>query len=145
MPVTFSFELDEAIHEAELVGSLIERLGWERLDASTYRYPPLGAERSGEAPEDWMNHVVPALMLFRSFVLSRRLTVRSYTLDANSSTGYRRDAEIGSPPLGAEYVRLYEPGRPPGAKRAHTNEERQTEEWAALRDWLDTANFPLGL
>ena len=145
MPVTFSFELEEAAHQAELVGSLIERLGWERLDASTYRYPRLRAAEHPATPEDWLNHVVPALMLFRSFVLSRRLTVRSYTLDADSSAGYRRDAEIGSPPLQAEHVRLFEPGRPPGAKHARADEDRQNEEWAVLKDWLDTTNFPPGL
>ncbi len=145
MPLLFSFELDGAAHEPEQIGSLIERLGWERVDARTYRYPRLSVEHGERPLEDWMNHVIPALMLFRSYVLTRRLTVRSYTLEVCSSSGYRRDAEIGSPPLKAEHIGLYEPSRWLHSKHAASDEERHSEEWLVLREWLDSANFPQGL
>ena len=145
MPITFSFEL-KAKPEQVQIGTLFERFGWERLGAETYRYPRLAAEREPAAQEDWFNHVVPALMLFRCYVLTHRLVVTNITLDAQTSTGYRRAAELGNPPLPAEEIRLYEPsvradsaGAPP-ADRSH-----EEQEWALLEDWLDAINFPLNL
>ena len=41
-----------------------ERLRWEHLGNTAYRYPVLGSQ---EPTEDWFNHVVPALMLLRAF------------------------------------------------------------------------------
>ena len=143
MPVMFSFELDAAAYESNQLGALIERLGWERLDGRTFRYPRL-AEQAAGAPEDWFNHVVPALMLFRSYVLTRQLPVKAFTLDAQSSTGYRREAEIGSPPLQAEYIRMYEPSIPPSEREA-SERTSSSEEWALLSDWLRGEAFPTGL
>lgn len=143
MPVTFSFEIDGAPYESNQIGSLIERLGWERLDAKTYRYPRLG-ERADSELEDWFNHVVPALMLFRSYVLTKRLAVKALTLDARSSTGYRRDLGVGSPPLQAEQVRLYEPS-PARSEDGRSEDGHSSEEWALLAEWLGGADFPSGL
>jgi len=143
MPVTFSFEIDAAPYVSNQIGSLIERLGWERLDAGTLRYPRMG-ERSGVELEDWFNHVVPALMLFRSYVLTKGLAVKSLTLDAQSSTGYRRESGIGSPPMQTEQVRLFEPS-PARTEGGVAADEHSSEEWALLAEWLRGADFPPGL
>lgn len=140
MPVTFSFEIEAAPSESNQVGLLMERFGWERLDAKTYRYPHM-AERLEREAEDWFNYVIPALMLFRSYVLSRRLQVKTFALDAQSSTGYRRDASFGSPPLQVEYLRLREPLSDNGEFEL----EHSSEEWNALVDWLRGVDFPAGL
>ena len=140
MPVTFNFEIDAAPYESNQVGLLIERFGWERLDAKTYRYPLMG-ERLEDEAEDWFNYVIPALMLFRSYVLSRRLPVKTFTLDAQSSTGYRRDASFGSSPLQVEYLRLREPPTESG----EFDLEHSSEEWNVLVDWLRGLDFPAGL
>ena len=143
MPGTFCFELDAAPYASNQIGSLIERLGWERLDARTYRYPRLSDRTAGEL-EDWFNHVVPALMLFRSYVLTKHLPVKALTLDVQSSAGYRREAGVGSPPLQAEHVRLYEPS-PPESEAGEAEGRGSSEEWALLADWLRGMEFPAGL
>lgn len=135
MPVTFSFELEGAGEEQAQLGSFFERFGWERLGSNTYRYPRLASESARAALDDWFNHVVPALMLFRCQVLRQRLVLREFTLDAASSTGYRRGVEVGSPPLRAENIRL----RQPKGEAAVDDEQ-----WAAMEDWLDAVDFPLG-
>jgi hypothetical protein len=136
MPITLSFEIEGSAEQQDPIGSLFERLGWERLQAGTYRYPQLIGEPGRATLEDWFNHVVPALMLFRCYVLRHRLTVKQFTLDAASSTGYRRGAELGSPPLRAEDFRLRQP-----VSETDFDEQR----WSALEDWLDAIDFPLGL
>lgn len=143
MPVTFCFELDAEPYASNQIGSLVERLGWERLDSRTYRYPRM-TDGSGGELEDWFNHVVPALMLFRSFVLTKRLPVKTFTLDVQSSTGYRREASLGSPPLRAEHVRLYEPS-PAHGEHGESESRSSSEEWALLADWLRGMEFPAGL
>lgn len=146
MPVIFSFELKEARPEQAQIGALFERFGWERLSEETYRYPRLAPEPVSPPLEDWLNHVVPALMLFRCYVLSHALTVNSMTLDAQSSTGYRRGIQLGNPPLHAEHVKLYDPADGPrrGAT-ARRDDEHEEQEWSMLADWLDAVSFPLGL
>jgi hypothetical protein len=143
MPVTFSFELDAAPYESNQIGAFIERLGWERLDTKTFRYPRMG-QRPGDELEDWFNHVVPALMFFRSYVLTRHLTVKALTLDARSSTGYRRESGSGSPPLQADQVRLFEPSERRSDERAAPN-SHSSEEWALLAEWLEGADTLAGL
>ena len=150
MPVTFTYELDElgagATAGQTQIGALFQRLGWERLGASSYRYPSLVAEHEAAAAEDWFNHVVPALMLFRCYVLTHRLIVKNITLDAQSSTGYRRAAGFGAPPCAAEDIKLSDPtsqsGRPGDPPRDGSHDE---QEWAMLEDWLDAIDFPFGL
>ncbi|HVA50235.1 MAG TPA: hypothetical protein VNH11_28025 [Pirellulales bacterium] len=67
---------------------------------NTFRYPALAVEHGQTTLEDWFNHVVPALMLFRCYVLTRRLVVKEFTLQANSSTGLsaRRRDRLSSAP-----------------------------------------------
>jgi hypothetical protein len=86
MPIMFSYNLVSATTDQQnRVQSLFQRFGWENVGGSCYRYPPL---RQRPAVEDWLNHVVPALMLFRAFVLKQDLQVNKYSLDAHSSTGH---------------------------------------------------------
>lgn len=92
MAVMFSYDLsnqDPADHNR--IQSLFERFNWERIGGSCYRYPKMAesvpASRETK-PEDWLNCVVPALMLFRAYVQKRDLELKKYSLDAHSSTGY---------------------------------------------------------
>jgi len=88
MPVLFSYNItgtDPAI--SNRIQSIFERLGWQNIGGSSYRYPPLGTNPA--IPEDWFNCVVPALMAFRSFILKHDATVsvQKFSLDVQSSTG----------------------------------------------------------
>jgi hypothetical protein len=63
MPVIFSFDIEGASSkERNRLQCMFERLGWGNLGGSSYRYPKLGTT---PYTEDWFNHVIPALMLFR--------------------------------------------------------------------------------
>lgn len=88
MPVMLSYNLTghQGINNTH-IQSMLERFGWENVGGSSYRYPPLD-DRSTPRPEDWFNHVVPALMLFRAYVLKQGLTVSHFSLDASVSTGF---------------------------------------------------------
>lgn len=146
MPVTFSYELDKPGPAQQQIDAFFERLGWERVGADSYRYPSLDAEDATATPEDWFNHIVPALMLFRCYVLSHRLIVKAITLDAHSSTGYRRERSIGAPPQAAEYIKLREPLSAAGRREGSPHDAAHDEqEWSMLADWLDAISFPFGL
>ena len=53
MPIVLTYEL-KAFNTAtrNRIQSLFERLGWENLGGSSYRYPQLGAN---QPTEDWFN------------------------------------------------------------------------------------------
>ena len=70
------------------------RLGWEHLGGSAYRYPKLGAEHP---VEDWFNHVIPALMLFRTLLRDNEIEVSKFTIDVQSSAGFSPHT-FGAPP-----------------------------------------------
>jgi hypothetical protein len=72
------------------------RLGWEHIGGSAWRYPTLGADHPSE---DWFNHVIPALMYFRSLVTHAGIRVSKFALDAHSEAGYRHNPvePIGRP------------------------------------------------
>jgi hypothetical protein len=141
MPVNFFFKLKDARPDQKQIGVLFERLGWERLDAASFRYPRLTDESGEVSLEDWFNHVVPALMLFRSYVVTHRLVVEKISLDAFTSTGYRREPEVGNPPLAADQVKLYQPN----IHAVPASESHDEQEWAMLEDWLDGIHFPFAL
>jgi hypothetical protein len=129
MPIVFTFDLaqyDDNDHARIL--SLFERLGWQRLGRTSYRYPKLGTH---QPVEDWFNHVVPALMLFRAYVTSKGNVITRFSLDANSSTGYDPNATpiFGSPPQTSAQVTLYQPSN------VQFGEQK-------LKDWLDGVTFP---
>lgn len=133
MPVVLTFDLSDV--EPQLrnrIQSFFERFGWQQLGGSAWRYPRLGAEL--EHPmEDWFNHVIPALMLFRTHVLNNAITVEKFTLDVQSSTGYTSEGlngePYGAPIAAAGDITLYPP------TQAGFGE-------ANLRQWLGQTNYP---
>lgn len=95
MPVMLSYNLDGATPpQHNHIQSMFERLGWQNVGGSCYRFPALSVPM--DQPEDWFNSVVPALMLFRAYVLHNGLNVSKFSLDAQSSTGHDAGAGVGS-------------------------------------------------
>lgn len=131
MPVVFTFDVEAAdTAERNRVQSLFERLGWENIGGSAYRYPRLGTD--DQPVEDWFNHVIPALMLFRSYILSSRRKLPRYTLDVQSSSGHNRSRKFGSPPRAAKSKRKFQLYTPTNKAFGEKN----------LRDWLDGVPYP---
>jgi hypothetical protein len=132
MPVTVTFDIERPTPlELNRLRSMFLRFGWEHLGNTAYRYPKL---HETDAVEDWFNHVVPALMLLRSFAVSLLADGRSlkkFSLDVQSSTGYNPLTGVGTPPLSARDVRLVQP--PPGQLSFGLRN---------LRDWLDGIEWP---
>lgn len=127
MPVVITFDLKGATpKEQNRIQSFFERFGWENLGGSSYRYPRLGTD--DQPVEDWLNHVIPALMLFRSYAISSgKLT--KFTLDTNSSTGYSPNSNYGQPAISGAQTTLYK------TQQAAFGEKK-------LKDWLDNVKFP---
>lgn len=102
MPILFSYDLraaDKADHNR--LQSAFKRFGWEHLGGSAFRYPALAEDA---IQEDWLNHVVPALMVFRAYALSRGAVVTKFSLDAQTSTGYRASRNASAKPQSAEKI-----------------------------------------
>jgi hypothetical protein len=79
MPITVSYDLTDAdSNQRNYVRSMFERFGWNRMGGSVFRYEKKDDE------EDWLNDVVPALMIFRSYVLAKAITITAFTLDTHS-------------------------------------------------------------
>ena len=96
MPVVITYDLTNPIDNAHnRIQSFFERLGWENLGGSSYRYPRLG---STQPTEDWFNHVVPALMLFRTFIVNNKASLTKFTLDVQTSTGFNPASGFGTAP-----------------------------------------------
>jgi len=109
MAVVITYEIEGApTIERNRIQSFFERFGWENLGGSSYRYPRLGT--TDQPVEDWFNHVVPALMLFRTYIISSGRTLKKFTLDAHSSSGFSPSSEFGHAPSNdtAEFD-LYDP------------------------------------
>jgi hypothetical protein len=107
VPVTLSFDIQGASPtQRNRLQSMFERFGWQNLGGSSYRYPTLG-----KAPyaEDWFNHVIPALMLFRTYILESGLPLTKFSLDVQSSTGYFPSKQFGTAPKGADGIKFYQP------------------------------------
>ena len=85
---------------------MFERFGWEGLGGTAYRYPKLGA---GHPLEDWFNHVIPALMLFRAYLIKSNRALSRFTLDIQTSAGANPDRTFGAVPMPAEAITLYAP------------------------------------
>ena len=127
MPILFSFDIKGAPPgERNRLQSFFERLGWENVGGSSYRYPPLGTQPQ---TEDWFNCVIPALMLFRAFILrsGRRLT--KFSLDTQSSTGYNRASKYGRRPRA-------------GAKMSFESTSQPAFGARNLREWLEQVTWP---
>lgn len=99
MPVTITFDIEDAsvqdVNDRGRIYAAFQRLGWENIGGSAWRYPALGSQNISE---DWFNHVIPALMYFRSLVEHAGINVYNFTIDAHSEAGHRGRA---NPPLGA--------------------------------------------
>ena len=79
MPITVSYDLADADNnDRNYIRSMFERFGWKRMGGSVFRY----AKTEGE--EDWLNEVVPALMIFRSYIVAKSIDLNFFTLDTNS-------------------------------------------------------------
>ena len=113
MPVVVTFDVERPTPaDLNRLRGVFERLGWERLGNTAYRYPKL---HEPGVVEDWFNHVVPALMLLRAFARHAVATgrkVTKFSIDAHSSTGYNPKTGVGTLPLAATAVPLTEPSTP---------------------------------
>lgn len=129
MPVVFTYDLAGAESaEHNRIQSAFERLGWQNLGGSSYRYPKLGTH--DQPVEDWFNHIIPALMLFRCYVVSSdSRNVSKFTLDVQSSSGFNPNESFGTPPQSSSGVKFYEP----------TNQQFGLRN---LQNWLDSISFP---
>lgn len=132
MPITVTFDIQRP-KSAELnrLRSLFERLGWEHLGNTAYRYPKLGGQ---PAAEDWFNHVVPALMLLRSFARRAAETgrnIQKFTIDVQSSTGHDPKTGVGAPPLPASQIAYSQP-----------SESGQAFGRRNLQAWIDAVEWP---
>ena len=147
MPVLLTYDLEGAAPaEFNRLQSMFERLGWEKLGGSSYRYPRLGT--TDQPVEDWLNHVVPALMLFRTFAIKSPSELRQFTLDVQSSAGYQKSTAFGSPPLSGTDMKL----ATKQAKKATGKAKKIRKKLYApgngsfgeknLIDWLDDIEYP---
>ena len=113
MPITITFDIETAsvtdTNDRNRIYAAFERLGWENTGGSAWRYPALGSENPSE---DWFNHVVPALMYFRSMVEHAGLNVTTFTVDAHSEAGFRGKQlpNIGAAIQSAADIEMYDSG-----------------------------------
>jgi hypothetical protein len=105
VPITVTFDIQSPTSgELNRIRGFFERLGWEHLGNTAYRYPTLDGQ---PFPEDWFNHVIPALMLLRAFAHHAARSNRGickFTIDVQSSTGFNPDTNVGTPPLSAAQI-----------------------------------------
>src|SRR4051812_44515154 len=72
MPITISYDLAAAeSNDRNYIRSMFERFSWKRLGGSVFRYN--WVDDNGQ--EDWLNDVVPALMMFRSYCLAKNIKI----------------------------------------------------------------------
>ena len=132
MPVTVTFDIERPTPlELNRLRSMFLRFGWEHLGNTAYRYPKL---HETDAVEDWFNHVIPALMLLRSFgvrLLADGRSLKKFSLDVQSSTGHNPLTGVGAQPLSAIDVTLVQP---PDGQRSFGVQN--------LLDWLDGIEWP---
>jgi hypothetical protein len=128
VPIVITFDIEGAEPlERNRIQSFFERFGWQNLGGSSYRYPKLGAD---PPVEDWLNHVVPALSLFRAYLRTSGRLLSKWTLDCQSSTGFSAsDDNFGQPALASSDVKFY-----PSSKKSFGLKK--------LRKWLDGVDYP---
>lgn len=128
MPIVITFHLKGAGPATRnRMQSFFERLGWQNLGGSAFRYPKLAAQQQSPM-EDWFNHVIPALMLLRSAVLNQNLEMTKFTLDVQSSTGLEQGGP-GAPPM------LVGPGDMFAPTTIEFGEQK-------LLDWINGIGYP---
>lgn len=132
MPITVTFDIIRPTpEELNRLRGAFERLGWEHLGNTAYRYPKL---HELAVVEDWFNHVIPALMLLRAFavrLLSDGRAITKFSIDVQSCTGYDSVTNVGTPPLIADDIGFSQPSEP-GRKCGLRN----------LKDWLNGIGWP---
>ncbi|MGC0913191.1 MULTISPECIES: hypothetical protein [Pantoea] len=107
MPIVVTFDLTGyKKNDHGKLKTMFEKFGWENLGGTAYRYPKLGT--SDQPVEDWLNHVIPALMLFRAYLSTRKgVTLERMSIDTSSSSGYNPDSSFGHPVLPAKQAANY--------------------------------------
>ena len=132
MPITVTFDLARpSPNDLNRIRGVFERLGWERLGNTAYRYPKLHGQH---LTEDWFNHVIPALMMLRAFaryIPAASGSVERFSIDVQSSTGYNPITGVGTPPLPAAEMTFSQPSR---SGRAFGKQP--------LDAWLDAITWP---
>jgi hypothetical protein len=132
VPIIVTFDLrNPAPSDLNRIRGFFERLGWEHLGNTAYRYPKL---HGAHPTEDWFNHVVPALILLRAFARFAPLTgcsVEKFSIDVQSSTGYNPITNIGTLPLPSDQITFSQPSR---SGRAFGKQQ--------LEAWLDAITWP---
>jgi hypothetical protein len=114
VPITVTFDIQGAGGPSDhhRLLSMFERFGWERFGGTVYRYPRTDADT--KAAEDWMNDVIPALMILRAYIihaLGKGWKFPHFTIDVQSSTGYNSEREYGAAPVVGAKMELREPSR----------------------------------
>src|SRR2546421_792442 len=132
VPITVTFDIhNPAPHELNRIRGFFERLGWEHLGNTAYRYPKL----HGQHPtEDWFNHVIPALMMLRAFARYAAAGGRNldkFSIDVQSSTGFNPITNVGTLPLPAAQITYSQPSK------SGRNFARQR-----LEAWIDGITWP---
>jgi hypothetical protein len=132
VPITVTFDIQNPLpQELNRIRGFFERLGWEHLGNTAYRYPKL----HGQHPtEDWFNHVIPALMLLRIFArhaASSGRNIRKFSIDVQSTTGFNPITGVGTPPLPAAEITFSQPSR---SGRAFGQQN--------LEAWIDEVVWP---
>lgn len=142
MPVVLTFDLNSA-HTAPndhaYLKSAFHRLGWQSIGSTAYRYPRLGT--TDQPVEDWLNHVIPALALFRAYCAKNPQAVDDFSLEVHSSSsgfvpasegqsGSEPRHEFGRKALVGLDIPLY--ASPP--PRHHYGESN-------LRNWIDSIRW----
>lgn len=107
MPLTISYDLrTNDTNHRNYIRSMLERFGWERLGGSVFRYD------TGDEEENWLNEVIPSLMIFRSYIVAKGIELRFFTLDSNSIARIdwsEDDALLGDTPDASADLELHDP------------------------------------
>jgi hypothetical protein len=131
VPITVTFDIVRPTPaELHRIRGFFERLGWEHLGNTAYRYPTLD---NTQPTEDWFNHIIPALMLLRAFARHAAATgrdLRIFSLDVQSSTGFNPLTNVGTPPLPAAQITYSQPSRP-----GQNFGRRRLEQWIDGITW----------
>ena len=127
MPIIVTFDIKKIDKNGHpRLKSMFKRFGWQAIGGSVFKYP--SSEKSNE-PEDWLNHVVPALMLLRTFVIAKELSLDSFCLSASSFTEVQRTPRRGRLPTNTKILR--DPGK-----------SDQAFGEAQLLKWIGDLKFP---
>jgi hypothetical protein len=127
--VTFDLSRPEPL-ELNRIRGAFERLGWEHVGNTAYRYPHL---QESPTTEDWLNRVIPALMLLRTLARHAAETGRAlvrFTIDVQSSTGFNQETNVGTPALPAEDIDYALPSR-----SGEAMSQQRLENWLAGIEW----------